>query len=540
RFQWNFPIFFSPHDPKVLYCASQFLCRSTNEGQTWQVVSPDLTRNDKSRQEPSGGPITKDNTGVEIYCTVFAAAESPLEKGVLWCGSDDGLVHVSRDDGKTWSNVTPKGMPEWMQVNSIEIHPTHKGGLYLAGTRYRLDDFKPYLYKTLDYGNTWTEITAGIDPKHCTRVVRADPLRPGLLYAGTERGVYVSFDDGTRWQPMQLDLPVVPVTDLAVKNGDLVAATQGRAFWILDDLDHLRQLDPTIAKAPSHLFTPERTVRIAASPRSGGPGKNPPAGVVIRFHLDRKIVEAKTEVELEVRDKDDTLVRRYSSKAKDKKDKLELVAGMNKVEWDRRYPGARKIDGMILWGAYLDGPNALPGKYKVNLIAGDKKHETQFVIERDPRSTATPEDLDAQFAFLTEARDKLTETHDAIARIRALRTQIDATLRRVDQSPDARPLTTMGKELRKQYTAIEELLYQTKNKSAQDPLNFPIRLNNKLGIVAANAARGDNRPTDQAIEVKKLLTAAIDRELARLRDLDENELKAFNDLAARLQVPQVK
>ena len=280
RFQWNFPIFFSPHNPNTLYCASQYLCRSRNEGQSWEIISPDLSRNEKSRQEPSGGPITKDNTGVEIYCTIFAARESHLEKGVIWCGSDDGRVHVSRDDGRNWSDVTPKGLPEWMQVNSIEVHPTKKGSLYFAGTRYKLDDFKPYLYRTEDYGSTWKLITTGIPDTHFTRVVRADPIQKGLLFAGTERGVFISRDDGEHWQAMQLNLPIVPITDLAIKDNDLIAATQGRSFWVLDNLNHLRQLNPTLTAKEFHLFKPEPTYRMGGGGgRSrGSRGQNPASG----------------------------------------------------------------------------------------------------------------------------------------------------------------------------------------------------------------------------------------------------------------------
>ena len=251
RFNWNFPLFFSPHDSGVLYAAANVLFKSTDEGHSWTVISPDLTRNDKSRQGPSGGPITKDNTSVEYYGTIFAALESPHESGVLWSGSDDGLMHLSRDGGSNWENVTPKDLPE-VQINSVDAHPTEPGGLYLAATGYKSDDFRPYLYKTTDYGVTWTRIDDGIDPQHFTRALRADPEHPGLLYAGTERGVYGSFDDGASWQSLQGNLPVVPITDLVVKENDLVAATQGRGYWILDDLTPLHQLEPVPAEVPAH------------------------------------------------------------------------------------------------------------------------------------------------------------------------------------------------------------------------------------------------------------------------------------------------
>ena len=536
RFQWNYPIFFSPHDPSVLYTSSQYLCRSTNEGQSWEVISPDLTTNDKRRQGPSGGPITKDNTGVEIYCTVFAAAESHLEKGLLWTGSDDGLIHVSRDDGQTWTNVTPAGMPEWMQINSIEIHPKRQGGLYVAGTRYKSDDFSPYLYKTLDYGKTWTKITAGIDEQHFTRVIRADPLRDGLLYAGTEWGMYISFDDGARWQQLRLNLPIVPVTDLAVNEGDLIAATQGRSFWILDNLDHIRQFDPRIPTARVQLFSPEVTYRISGG---GGEAEGPASGVVVRFWLSEEVLENDEAVALELLEDDGSLLYRYSNKPADGDRSLSVAKGMNRLEWDRSYEGALRIPGMILWSGNLSGPTAVPGRYQARLTVGADSQITPFTIRKDPRTEATQEDIEAQFAFISQVRDKLTETHEAILRTRDIRIQVDAVLAKATESDETKPLLNMGDDLKRRTTEIEESLYQTKSKSAQDPLNFPIKLNNKLAAVSGNVNRGDYRPTDQAVAVADAITEKINLQLANLHDLEGNELKAFNDLATRLQIQHV-
>lgn len=264
RFQWNFPIFFSPHNPKKLYAAGNALFVTENEGASWKQISPDLTTNDKAKQASSGGPITKDNTSVEYYCTIFTATESSLEKDLLWAGSDDGLLHISRDGGVNWTNATPKDAPKWMMWNAIDVDPFKKGAAYITGTRYKLDDFTPYIYKTEDYGQTWKLITNGIDPMHFTRVMRADQKRPGLLYAGTEYGMYVSYNDGTSWNSFQLNLPVVPITDLTIKNNDLVIATQGRALWILDDLSVVQQLDPSI-KAKS--FTLIMQIPLIASLR---------------------------------------------------------------------------------------------------------------------------------------------------------------------------------------------------------------------------------------------------------------------------------
>ncbi|HEY3056912.1 MAG TPA: glycosyl hydrolase, partial [Thermoanaerobaculia bacterium] len=292
RFQWNFPIFFSPNDANKLYAGSQYLLETTSGGASWRQISPDLTRNDKTKMAPSGGPITKDNTSVEYYGTIFAAAESPVEAGVLWVGSDDGLVHVSRDGGGHWDNVTPKGLPEWIMINEIDASPTDKGAAYLAATMYKGDDFRPYLYKTSDYGKTWTKITDGIPANEYTRVIRADSKRRGLLFAGTERGIYASFDDGAHWQSLQLKLPIVPIHDMLVHDDALILATHGRSFWMLDNLEPLRQLTAELASKPLHLFTPALTWRMEGGGRrgSGGgaartDGTNPPNGVIIDFLL---------------------------------------------------------------------------------------------------------------------------------------------------------------------------------------------------------------------------------------------------------------
>ncbi len=316
RFQWNFPIFFSPHDSRTLYAAGNVLFKTTSEGQSWQPISPDLTRNDKSKLGPSGGPITKDNTSVEYYCTIFAACESPLAKGVLWCGSDDGLIHVSKDGGKSWTKVTPPDLPEWAQINSIEPHPFEKGGLYVAATRYKLDDFRPYLYRTTDYGKTWKKIVAGIPAQHFTRVIRADPVHRGILYAGTEQGMYVSFNDGESWQAFQLNLPTVPITDLAIKNNDLIVATQGRSFWVLDDVTVLHQLRPELAGKPLTALHPRPAYRLAAGSTDTPPktaGQNPPTGAVAYYYL-HKAPTKDAPLSVEILDKDRKVVRRFPDK----------------------------------------------------------------------------------------------------------------------------------------------------------------------------------------------------------------------------------
>jgi photosystem II stability/assembly factor-like uncharacterized protein len=597
RFQWNFPIAFSPNDPNTLYSAANVLFKSTDEGQSWQPISPDLTRNDKSRMGSSGGPITKDNTSVEYYGTIFYVAESPLEKGVLWTGSDDGLVHVSRDGGATWKNVTPKGIPEWILINAIDPHPFLKGGAYVAATMYKSDDFRPYLYRTTDYGATWTRIDSGIDPLHFTRVVRADPVRRGLLYAGTERGVYASFDDGAHWQPLQMNLPIVPVTDLTVKDGDLIAATQGRGFWVLDDLAPIRAVTAAPKDAAGrkvHLFEVSPALRLtnAFTPPNPpqGQGQNPPTGVVVNYWLKEAPPAKDAEkVKLEILTADGQVVRTFTGKpaeekkaaepkpagqgmeetekpaevksadlAKDKggeaekeaevekdkdedeeKVKIPTEAGMNRFVWDLTWPQGKTFPGMILWSGQPPAPVAVPGSYQVRLTAGGETFTQPFEIRKDPRSAATQEDLEAQFRFVMDARDKLTETHDAIRRIREVRVQLDDTRKRLRGKEEMKPVLDAAKELDKKMTVVEEALYQTKNRSAQDPLNFPVRLNDKLNAVAGSASLGDFRPTAQAVQVKEQLTAAIDAELGKLKQVWETDLVQWNALAKEKEVAAV-
>ena len=540
RFQWNFPLFFSPHDPKTLYTASNKLFRSTDEGHSWQAISPDLTRDDKKRQQPSGGPITKDNTGVEYYCTIFAACESPLQKDILWAGSDDGLLHVSKNGGKTWEKVSPPGLPEWAQINSIEAHPTVKGGLYVAATCYKSDDFRPYLYKTTDYGKTWKSIVTGIAGDHFTRVVRADPGRPGLLYAGTEKGIYISFDDGDHWQPLQLNLPTVPITDLAIKNNDLVVATQGRSFWVLDDLTPLHSLKPATMAKTMHLFTPRPTHRISGGSTKNPPktaGQNPPAGVVIFFYLKDKT--SKKTLTLDILEDNGDLIQRFSVKPKDGEEKLTVKPGMNKFVWNMRYPGAEKFPGLVLWGGGLQGPKAMPGQYQARLSLGAESQTVPFPIFADPRTSARKADFRTQFDFLIEVRDKLSETHKAIANIKKIRKQIDEVTKGRNKDKKYKSLIKLGNAIKAELTKVEETLYQTKNKSEQDPLNYPIRLNNKLSALVGYVSRGDYPPTKQAIAVKEELASAIDRELAKYQQVIRDDVPRFNALVRELDVPAV-
>ncbi len=536
RFQWNFPIVFSRHDPKRLYATSQHVWMSTNEGQTWTRLSGDLTRGDSATLKASGGPITKDNTGVEYYGTVFAIAEG-RDAGTIWTGSDDGLLHVTRDDGRTWANVTPRELPEWAQVNSIEADPFNAGGLYVAATRYKKGDYRPYLYHTTDYGRTWRTITRGIADEHFTRVIRADPAQRGLLFAGTESGLYVSFDDGALWQPFQQNLPIVPVTDLAIKNGDLIVATQGRAFWVMDDLTPLRRYRAEQPRAAFALVPPSETVRAGGG--QGGPsrreGQNAPGGVVLRYWL--REAPDSSAVKLRILDATGTPIATFTPK--DQQSRLPLKKGGNTLVWNTRYAPSETFPGIILWGGGTQGPRAVPGRYTARLVVGKDSTEAPFDLVQDPRVQTAPEDYAAQFAFLTQVRDKLTETHKAIKRIRDTRDQISGVIGRLPAGAASDSVKAQGRRLTRALTRVEEELYQTKNRAGQDPLNFPIRLNNRLAGVASSASQGDARPTDQQEAVRAEVTALIDVQLARLNTLLTTEVAAFNDAVRGLNLDAV-
>ncbi len=544
RFQWNFPIFFSPHDSDKLYTASNHLHVSTDEGQSWELISPDLTRNDSTKLGSSGGPITKDNTGVEYYATIFAAAESPYEEGLLWTGSDDGLIHISRDGGENWKNVTPTDMPEWMMINSIEADPFVEGGVYVAGTRYKMGDFKPYLYKTKNYGESWELIVDGIDDEHFTRVVRADPERQGLLYAGTETGMYVSFDDGASWSSFQLNLPIVPITDLAVKQNNLIAATQGRSFWLIDDLTPLHQLNEQVANSDHYLYKPMDSYRMDGGQRGSSPteGENHPGGVMVNYFL-KNAPDSSTTVSLTFKDARSNTIKEYraytSVEDDPAKGPLEVEQGFNTFNWNMRYPDAKTFEGLILWGGGLNGPEAVPGTYQVTLTINDDQQEQTFKILADPRWDATQADVEAQFEFLTSVRDKLTETHETITQIREIRSQLNTVVDKVEGDDSKQDIVTFAEVIDSKITEIEEELYQTKNQSRQDPLNYPIKLNNKLANVGSQVSYGNYRPTQQAYDFKEKVTEKIDEQLGKFRDVVNEDLPRFNQMVQQKSVNAV-
>ncbi len=530
RFQWNFPIIFSKHDPKKLYVFSNHVHLSTNEGQSWKLLSDDLTRNDLTKLVSSGGPITQDNTSVEYYCTIFAANESPLKEGLLWVGSDDGLIHVSKDGGQNWENVTPKNTPEWNMINSIEPSAFNEGTCYVAATRYKLGDFEPYLYKTTDYGKTWAKITNGIKNEHFTRVIREDPKRKGILYAGTETGVYISFDDGLNWGSFQLNLPIVPITDLTIKDNSLIVATQGRSLWMIDDLTVLHQLDEIDKNAATILFKPKDSYRTkggALKERSKTEGQNIPNGVITHFNL-KNLVE-KDSVRLTYFNMKGDTLDSFSNSSKKKDKKLEVKKGGNTFVWDTKGKGAEKLDGMILWWANLDGAKAVPGTYKVALNVNGNIQTQEFAILPDPRAEASVADMQKQYDFVSDVNATVDKAHQSIKKIRKINAQLDAFTKQYKDNEQTRDLIENAKQMKEKFGEVEKALYQTQNRSGQDPLNFPIRLTNKLGHLNSLVALDDFPPTDQDIAVKNELSAQINEQLATFDALISKEMQDFNN-----------
>jgi photosystem II stability/assembly factor-like uncharacterized protein len=571
RFQWNFPLVFSPHDSNTLYAAAQVLFKSTNEGQSWEVISPDLTRNDKSKQGPSGGPITKDNTSIEYYDTIFTVMESPVQAGTIWTGADDGVVSVTRDGGKNWANVTPPKeiMPEWIQINSLDASPFDAGTAYVAATMYKHDDYKPYLYKTSDYGKSWKKITNGIPDGAFTRVIREDPNKRGLLYAGTETGLYVSFDDGNNWQSMQFNLPLVPITDLAIhkREAELVAATQGRAFWIFDDLPTIHQMMDAgglNSVSATKLFKSKEAYRMAGG--GGGPlpptttlGKNPASGAVVYYSLKAK---PTTDLVLEFLDAGGKPINKFTTRlprpgaqgpASGEQPpagggeeggfgggapaRATTDVGLNRFVWDLRYPGATRFPGMILWAGQTDGPKISPGHYQVRLTVDGQTLSQEFEVRPDPRLTTSAADYAKQLDLALKVRDKLTETHNAIIQIRDVKKQVDDLVKR--SGPQSKPITDAGNALTKKLTEVEEALYQTKNQSSQDPLNFPIRLNNKLAALLGVVSRSETPPNEQSIVVYNELSGLIDAQLQKLAGIMKTDVPAFNQLVKDQNIPAI-
>jgi len=544
RFQWVFPVVISPHDPEVLYATSQVVHRSKDRGDSWEVISPDLTRADPSTLEstpgiddnpdtgPYWGPIKRDNTGIEWYATIFAFAESPVQDGLLWAGSDDGMVHVSRDGGATWKDVTPRQFPDFTLVSIIEPSSHDAGTAYIAANRYKLDDLEPYLFKTTDYGAHWTPIINGIEANDFARVVREDPERRGLLYAGTETGLYVSFDDGGSWRRWKANFPVVPVRDMVVKGDDLVIATHGRAFWIFDDLAVLRQAKARDFSDPAHLFRPEDTVRfregVAGSPLQGqsppgASGANPPAGAVVWYHLR----EAGQTVTLVFRDAGGNEVATFSSQADPDRvgtprnpppDPLAAEAGLNRFVWDLRYPGPLQVPGAIYRRYDPVGPIAAPGRYEVEMRVGRYSSRQPFQVLADPRLDTTQEEFDEQNRFLIAVRDEITATHESVFRIRRLRDRLELQIGSGDLGAGAR---RDGERVVRELMKIEEELIQFRAEATQDLINYPVRLNDKLSTLFTLVEMADSPPAAQDYELFDDLKKRIEDVGVKLDDLIE-------------------
>lgn len=517
RFNWTFPIVLSPHDPGTVYVGANVLFRSTNEGQSWQEVSPDLTRNDKSKMHL--GRLS------DFYGTITTVVESTQERGLIWVGSDDGLVHLTRDAGRNWEIVTPAEMEDWSRVNLIEASPHDAGTAYLAVNRYHLDDFKPYVYKTHDYGKTWQRVSHGIPEGAFVRTVREDPERKGLLYAGTETGVYVSLDDGEHWDSLQLNLPAVPITDLAVKNDDLVAATQGRAFWILDDLSSLHQLTEGVLASDVHLFEPRVTYRMRTSRfrRSQAIGENPPAGVLVHFTLREK----PEELTLEFLDGGGNLVKAFAG------DDLPFEEGLNRFEWDMRYPDARGLEGeeTFLFGGNLRGPVAVPGTYQVELRTSGGKQRQSLQIKKDPRLSSTQEEFQEQFDLLIKIRDAVSATHDGASRILSIQRELEAVMPKIESA----------QELNRKLVEVLSDLVELRFRGIDDQmLVYPLKLNVGIASLQRVVSSADRSPTEQTYRVFEQRSAELEAQLEKLEDILDADLPALNRLLRESGLPEIE
>ena len=537
RWQWTFPIVFSPLDSNVLYTSSQHLWRTANDGQSWEQISPDLTRADPKTLGDSGGPITKDQNGPEIYGTIFTIAPSRKEPGTIWTGSDDGVVYITRDGGKKWTKITPPDLPEFSRVSMIEASPSDAATAYLAAKRYQLDDRKPYIFKTHDYGKTWTKITNGIPEHDYAHVTREDPKRPGLLYTGTEHGIYVSFDDGANWQSLALNLPDTQVPDLVVQGDDLVIATHGRSFYVLDHIGLLRQLEPSVAAAPLHVFEPGEAFRSFR-----------PAAI------DYYLAKPADKVTVDILDAKGAVVRTFTGSEADDKAKKENAeeeeegprartpppsrkTGTNRFTWDLHYPGAKVFEGMVLWGARAEsGPLALPGEYQIRVTANGQTQTQKLTVKLDPRETVTQAQLEAQFKLASDIRDEVSAANEIVIKIRELKKQAKA---RADDSKNS-AVVEAGASLRDRLSTIEEQIYQVRNSANEDPLNFPIKLNNLIAALARSVETGDAPPTDQTYVVHRELSAQLSAIQTKFNDSLKMDLNRFNGVLAEHKLDKIQ
>jgi photosystem II stability/assembly factor-like uncharacterized protein len=558
RFQWTAPVLLSPHDPNTLYHGGERLFKTTDGGVHWQAISPDLTRNDKSKQKPSGGDITLDDTGTEYYDTIFAVAPSPITKGLIWVGTDDGLIQLTRDEGKNWTNVTPKDLPEWSRVSQIDASSLDAGTAYVAVDRHQNDDLKPYIYKTSDYGQTWTKLINGIPERSFVRAVREDPKKRGLLYAGTESGVYVSFNDGADWRPLKLNLPTTPVHDLVIKDNDLVVATHGRAFWILDDVSPLRQFNDDVQKQSVHLYTPGLAYRIQAGaiPEQHRPskrtGQNPPTGAVIDFYL-KDAPKAGTETKLEILDASGKTIRKYSSTETkrldeppdpdDKKPEKEIKveAGLNRFVWDLHYEEAHRVPGYYLWeyGSGARGPAAVPGQYQVRLTVGGESQTAPIEVKLDPRVNVSAADLAQQFNMLTRIHEELNSVYDAVNQIQDVRSQVAGLKRRLPENASTKPIANSADDLEKKLVAVRDPLVNLAISANEDSLAYPPQLDARLAYLAMDISSADSAPTEaEQLQFDKL-TRQTKELLSHWDDLQRGDLAAFRKLTSESNLSTV-
>ena len=550
RFQWTAPVLISPHDANTLYHAGERLFKTTDGGVHWDTISPDLTRNDKSKQQPSGGPVTLDDTGTEYYDTIFALAESPLTKGVIWAGTDDGLVQITRDAGKSWTNVTPKDLLEWSRISQIDPSPFDPGSAYVAVDRHQNDDLHPYAYKTSDYGKAWTEITNGIPETAFVRAVREDPKKRGLLYAGTEQGVYVSFNDGGKWQSLQLNLPTTPVHDLVIKDNDLVLATHGRSFWVLDDITPLRQYSDEINRKNGFLYTPTPAFRIQAGIKPErhlpkGVGHNPPAGAILYYFL-KDAPKPGTETKIEVLDSAGNVIRTYSSAEfepldepldpDDKKREKEIKpeAGLNRFVWDLHYEDAHRVPGYYLWeyGGGAQGPVAIPGKYQVRLTVGTLTETVPLEVKLEPRVKVSQSDLEQQLALLLQIRDQLNLVNDTVNQIEDVRSQLANLKQRLPENAKAKVIGTSADDLDKKLVALRDNLINLTISANEDSLAYAPQLDAEFAFLAMHVRSADAAPTESEQQEFRKLKQQSEALQARWSELQQSELAAFQKLTA--------
>jgi len=549
RFQWVTPLMLSPHNPDVIYTAGESVFKSTDHGQSWTQISGDLTRNDKSKQQPSGGPLTKDITSVEYYDTVFALAESPVKQGTLWAGTDDGLVQLTTDDGQHWSNVTPR-MPEWSTVDLIDPSPHDGNTAYVAVDRHKLDDFKPYIFKTTDLGKSWSSIVRGIPDGAYVHAVREDPKRKGLLYAGTELGVFVTFDDGAHWQPLQLNLPQSPIHDLVVKDDDLIVATHGRSFWILDDVTPLRQVNAQSAQPDVILYQPQTALRLHSPDevdKRQPVGDNPPSGAIIDYYFK---TAPKEEVSLEILDASGKVVRHLSSKEKkegeqppewpDRVERAKTIPaneGMNRFAWDLRYDDPIQIPGAFYSGSGPKGPLAPPGDYQVKLTVGSKSQTAPLHLAIDPRTKGQEAGLQKQFTLTMQMNDRISQLHQAVNEIRDLRSQIQNLHKRFGDDQRLKPALSAADDLDHKMSEVEQKLIQVNMKGSEANLAFPDMLNERFDTFSHVIEYSDKEPTKPQLDVFQMLSSQLEDQLKKWAQLKNEDLPKVSEMIKQANLP---